>query len=77
MPAPGVADEPLRIDVHLPDGYHAQACIGYPVLYLNDGQDAGYQEGNHWQTCVFEGDGHDEDAWRQRVHAPLAFLLGK
>ena len=40
VPAPGVADPPLRIDVHLPDGYDAQAPIGYPVLYLNDGQDA-------------------------------------
>lgn len=38
--APGVADAPLRVDVHLPDGYDPGARIGYPVLYLNDGQDA-------------------------------------
>ena len=38
---------------------------------------AGYQEDRNWRTCVFQGDGHDEDAWRRRVHAPLEFLLGK
>ena len=37
---------------------------------------AGYEEGRNWRTCVFEGDGHQEDDWRQRVHAPLEFLLG-
>lgn len=40
LPAPGVAVDPMRVDVFLPDGYDAQAAIGYPVLYLNDGQDA-------------------------------------
>ncbi|HET8818785.1 MAG TPA: alpha/beta hydrolase-fold protein [Xanthomonadaceae bacterium] len=40
LPAPGVADAPMRVDVHLPDGYDPRAAIGYPVLYLNDGQDA-------------------------------------
>ena len=37
---------------------------------------AGYEEGRNWRTYVFEGDGHQEDAWRRRVHAPLEFLLG-
>lgn len=38
--APGVALAPLRVRVYLPPDYDAKATIGYPVLYLNDGQDA-------------------------------------
>ena len=38
--APGVAPDALRVDVFLPAGYDPAARIGYPVLYLNDGQDA-------------------------------------
>lgn len=37
--APGVAPAPLRVRVLLPPGYDARAAIGYPVLYVNDGQD--------------------------------------
>ena len=38
--APGIAPAPLRVRVHLPPDYDANAPIGYPVLYVNDGQDA-------------------------------------
>jgi enterochelin esterase-like enzyme len=38
--APGVARTPLRVRVYLPPDYDAKAAIGYPVLYINDGQDA-------------------------------------
>jgi enterochelin esterase-like enzyme len=38
--APGIATTPLRVRVYLPPDYDANAAIGYPVLYLNDGQDA-------------------------------------
>lgn len=38
--APGVAPSPLRVRVYLPPDYDADAAIGYPVLYVNDGQDA-------------------------------------
>jgi enterochelin esterase-like enzyme len=37
--APGVAPAPLRVRVYMPPGYDAKAAIGYPVLYVNDGQD--------------------------------------
>ena len=37
---------------------------------------AGYREGRDWLTRKFEGAEHSERAWRARVHAPLAFLLG-
>lgn len=40
VPAPDVADAPLRVRVHRPPGYDAQAAIGHAVLYVNDGQDA-------------------------------------
>ena len=37
--APGVSPQPIRVRVVLPAGYSAQARPGYPVLYVNDGQD--------------------------------------
>ncbi len=40
VPVPGLAPDGLRVRVHLPDGYDPLSQIGYPVLYLNDGQDA-------------------------------------
>ncbi len=40
VPAPGLAAGGIRVRVFLPPDYDASAAIGYPVLYLNDGQDA-------------------------------------
>ncbi|NOT87683.1 MAG: alpha/beta hydrolase [Lysobacter sp.] len=40
LPAPELADNGLRIRIFLPNGYDPKSGIGYPVLYLNDGQDA-------------------------------------
>lgn len=39
VPAPGVSEAPMRVRVMLPTGYRRDARPGYPVLYLNDGQD--------------------------------------
>jgi enterochelin esterase-like enzyme len=36
----------------------------------------GYAEGETWTTRKFEGAGHAERFWRDRVHIPLEFLLG-
>ena len=36
----------------------------------------GYTRGEDWLTLKFEGAEHGERAWRERVHIPLAFLLG-
>lgn len=36
----------------------------------------GYTEGTNWITRRFPGHEHSERAWRERVHIPLAFLLG-
>ncbi len=36
----------------------------------------GYERGRNWRTESFPGAPHDESAWRERVHLPLAFLLG-
>ncbi len=38
--AAGIDPDGLRVRVLLPPDYDASAAIGYPVLYLNDGQDA-------------------------------------
>jgi glycosidase/predicted alpha/beta superfamily hydrolase len=35
----------------------------------------GYEQGELWQTLKFEGAGHSESYWRERVQIPLAFLL--
>ncbi len=35
----------------------------------------GYNSDN-WQTRSFPGAAHTEDAWRERLHIPLEFLLG-
>ena len=37
--APGLSPTPLRVRVLLPAGYRDDVAIGYPVLYVNDGQD--------------------------------------
>jgi len=36
----------------------------------------GFTEKN-WKTLFFEGKEHSEEAWRERLHIPLIFLLGK
>jgi predicted alpha/beta superfamily hydrolase len=41
--------ESLRVRVFLPVGYDANDAVGYPVLYVNDGQDA---EALHLQLAV-------------------------
>lgn len=38
--APAIDADGLRVRVFLPPGYDPRAQVGYPVLYLNDGQDA-------------------------------------
>jgi predicted alpha/beta superfamily hydrolase len=37
----------------------------------------GYRQGEDWLTLKFEGAEHGERAWRERVHIPLEFLLGR
>lgn len=39
LAAPGVSPQPIRVRVLAPPGYRRDATPGYPVLYLNDGQD--------------------------------------
>ena len=36
-----------------------------------------YKLDSNWMTKKFEGAIHDEDAWSDRLHIPLEFLLGK
>lgn len=36
----------------------------------------GYSQGEDWVTHKFPGANHSEQAWQQRVHIPLTFLLG-
>jgi predicted alpha/beta superfamily hydrolase len=38
-------------------------------------RDAGYEDGEHFETRVFEGAEHSERSWRQRLEFPLIVLL--
>ncbi len=38
-------------------------------------RELGYPEGETWTTQKFDGAGHAERYWRERVHIPLEFLL--
>ncbi|MBN2514877.1 MAG: alpha/beta hydrolase [Deltaproteobacteria bacterium] len=40
-------------------------------------QSVGYESGKDWKTLKFPGAEHSERAWRDRVHIPLQFLLGR
>ena len=35
----------------------------------------GYTQGKDWVTRKFDGAGHSEKDWRERLHIPLGFLL--
>jgi len=37
----------------------------------------GYRQGEDWVTLKFEGEPHNESAWKGRLHIPLEFLLKK
>ena len=37
----------------------------------------GYQQGEDWVTLKFEGDPHNETAWKERLHIPIELLLKK
>ncbi|BAX81325.1 alpha/beta hydrolase [Labilibaculum antarcticum] len=37
----------------------------------------GYKQDQNWMTRKFEGAEHNENAWRDRLHIPLEFMLGK
>ena len=39
-------------------------------------QKKGYREGEDWITRRFEGANHSMQAWKDRLHIPLKFLLG-
>lgn len=39
-------------------------------------QKAGYTRGQDWVSLKFEGEDHNEQAWRKRINIPLKFLLG-
>lgn len=52
LDAPEVDPDGLRVRVFLPPGYDAHAQPGYPVLYVNDGQDAEAVALRPWLTAL-------------------------
>jgi len=53
------------------DAQYAQAQVRIDALMA----EKGFVPGTRYQTRVYEGTGHNEDAWAQRLHEPLGFLL--
>jgi enterochelin esterase-like enzyme len=47
----------------------------YQSLVNSLARERGYVDGNNFLALTFEGTGHNETAWAQRVETPLAFLL--
>lgn len=77
----------LRHALPKPGGHHLYLDAGSE---LEDGQYAAYQartealleargwrRGRDWMVRAFPGKPHNEDSWRERVHIPLTFLLGR
>ena len=48
----------------------------YQVMVDELMQERAYEENVSWLTKKFEGDDHNETAWRNRFHIPMKFLLG-
>jgi len=49
----------------------------YQVMVNDLARERGYADGVNFETRVFEGTGHNETAWAQRLDIPLLFLLGR
>jgi len=49
----------------------------YQVLVNDIARERGYEDGKSLETRVFEGTGHNEKAWADRLAIPLLFLMGK
>jgi enterochelin esterase-like enzyme len=49
----------------------------YQVIVNDLARERGYADGVNFETRVFEGTGHNETAWAQRLEVPLLFLLGR
>jgi enterochelin esterase-like enzyme len=77
------------LDTHLPPAGRHRLYFDHGTVWL-DGLYApfqarvdallgarGYRRGVDWESRVFEGDEHNEAAWRTRLATPLKFLLGR
>jgi enterochelin esterase-like enzyme len=74
------------LQAHLPDPhnhrlYQDHGTVELDALYApyqamvdQVVHDAGYDE-RHYRSLVFEGAGHNENAWAQRLEQPLSFIL--
>jgi enterochelin esterase-like enzyme len=49
----------------------------YQVIVNDLARERGYADGVNFETRVFEGTGHNETAWAQRLEVPLLFLLDR
>jgi predicted alpha/beta superfamily hydrolase len=77
------------LENHPPDPRRQRLYFDHGTLGLDAGygryqervdrllEGAGYQPGESLLSLKFPGAAHNEDAWRQRAHLPLEFLLGK
>jgi hypothetical protein len=49
----------------------------YQVMVNDLVRERGYEDGKNFETRVFEGTGHNERAWAERLDIPLLFLMGR
>jgi enterochelin esterase-like enzyme len=49
----------------------------YQVMVDDLVRERGFEDGSGFLTRVFEGKGHNEEAWAARLDVPLLFLMGK
>ncbi|MCV2357621.1 hypothetical protein LNV08_01380 [Paucibacter sp. TC2R-5] len=49
----------------------------YQVMVNDLARERGYVDGVNFETRVFDGSGHNEKAWAERLEIPLEFLLRK
>jgi enterochelin esterase-like enzyme len=49
----------------------------YQLMVNELARERGYEDGKTFETRVFEGAGHNERAWAQRLEASIVFLMGQ
>ncbi len=70
--------EPATHKIYFDYGTQTLDSLYEPYQLIADSimKKRGYSQNENWLTRKFEGAKHDENAWRNRLHIPLQFLLG-
>ena len=71
--------DPMTHKIYFDYGTQTLDSLYEPYQLIADSlmKERGYHQNENWITRKFEGDKHDENAWKSRLHIPLEFLLSK